>query len=79
MKAIKNFIAETAERAGSETSDYFKPIKKIGGYMAAGGIVLKIVASCIPATMPIGIASLAPDLIQIGLTLFGVSALTKKK
>ena len=79
MKAIKNFISETAERAGSETSDYFKPFKKIGGGLAVLGIGLKIVAAIFPATMPIGLASLAPEIISVGLTMFTGASLTKKK
>jgi len=76
---LKSFGKETVERLKSETSEYFKPFKKIGGILAIAGVVIKIGAAIFPATMPIGLASLAPEIISIGITMFTGATLTKQK
>lgn len=72
LKSLKN---ETIERLNTETSPYFKPFKYIGGVMLIAAAGIKIAAYFTPAAP----AALATDLLQIGLPLFGVSALTNKK
>jgi hypothetical protein len=77
FETIKN--SETVDRLASESSPYFKPFVKIGGGLAVIGLVLKVAALCFPATMPIGLVSLAPEFISIGLTMFTGASLTKKQ
>ena len=77
LEKIKN--SETVQRLGSETSPYFKPIQKVGAGIIVAGLVVKIAAVCFPATMPIGIVSLVPEMISIGMALSGVASLTKKQ
>lgn len=75
IKSLKN---ETIERLNTETSPYFKPFKYAGGILLIASATIKIVAFFSPA-MPAAAIALATDLLQIGLPLFGVSALTNKK
>ncbi len=76
LKSLKN---ETIDRLKSETSEYFKPFQKLGAGLAVLGVGLKIATAIFPATMPIGLISLAPEIISIGVTMFTGASLTKKK
>lgn len=74
---------ETYNRLNSETSDYFKPIKKAGGWLAVSGIGLKLIFVVInvvcPATIPATLIALTGDMIWVGLSVYGTATLTKKK
>jgi hypothetical protein len=74
---IKKASQETVDRLTSPPAPYFKPFIPIGGTMAVIGICLKIVAAIFPATLPIALVSLAPELISIGTTMFIGAGLTK--
>lgn len=83
MNAVTNMVnavkkTETYQRATSETPDYFKKTRNIGLITAGLGVVLKIALAIFPATAPVGIIALSGDLINIGLTVAGISVLPKK-
>lgn len=75
---IKSLTNQTIQRLNTETSPYFKPFKYAGGIMLIVSASIKIAAFFSPA-MPAAVIALSADLLQIGLPLFGVSALTNKK
>jgi hypothetical protein len=69
---------ETYQRVTADTPDYHKRIIRFGLGAAGVGLLIKIGLAIFPATMPIGLASLAGDLIYIGLSAAGVSITVKK-
>ena len=75
---LKKVGTETINRLNTETSPYFKPFKYVGGVMLIASACIKVIAIFTPA-MPVVVISLGTDLLQIGLPLFGVSALTNNK
>ena len=75
---MKKQIKELKERVKSETPQHFKKARKYGLYCAGLGIALKIGLAVFPATMPLGLALLAPELITIGLTIAGISQTARK-
>ena len=81
LKTIKapKYVQETNERVFEPTSVHFKPWIKTGGALAVAGGIIKIIAAINPATLPIGIVALAPDMIEIGLAIAGISIQTSKK
>lgn len=73
MVQPKKIVLEVKDRWTAETPKHFKRVKT-GGYVLAGvGICIKIMAAVFPPTMPIGLVSLAPELIGIGLAAAGIS------
>lgn len=78
MKAIINKYKVIEDRVKSETPNHFKKTRKYGLIAAGLGITLKIALAIFPATMPIGLTALAPELITIGLTVAGISQTAKK-
>lgn len=78
LQKTKNAVIETVERVKAPTSDYHKGVRKYGLILSGVGLTIKILAAIFPATMPIGIVSLAPELITIGLTAAGVAQTVKK-
>lgn len=72
---MKKFIAETYQRATSESPEYFKPIQKVGLGAAGLGVAIKVACLFFPATMPIGLAAIGVDLFSVGLAIFGVAKL----
>jgi len=75
---MKEIFKEVGERVKQETPTHFKRIRTAGLTAAGVGIAIKIAAALFPATMPIGIIALAPELIYIGLSVAGVSQTAKK-
>jgi hypothetical protein len=74
-----NQVIEVVDRVKSETPTHFKRFRKAGFWAAGLGLAIKIGAAIFPATMPIGLASLAPELISVGLAVAGVSTTARKK
>jgi hypothetical protein len=79
MTQIQKVTNETVERLTSESSPYFKPFKFAGGIMLIGSAVIGIGLCFFPATMPVGAAVLAGNLLKIGTPLWAVSVLTQDK
>ena len=77
---LKNKIKETEtyQRVTADTPDYHKGLIKIGLGTAGAGVLIKIAMVFFPATLPVGLASIATDLITAGLTMAGVSKTVKK-
>ena len=61
-----------------QTPDKAKKSRNVGFYIAGVGLVIKIAAALFPATMPAGIAALAPEIIGFGTLVAGYNQ-TKKK
>lgn len=78
MKTLNEQTKELKDRVLSDTPTHFVRFGNFGVIIAGAGIVVKIAAAIFPATMPIGLVSLAPELIAIGLTITGVSQTAKK-
>lgn len=75
---MKSQIKEVIERTASETPTHFKRVRNFGLGIAGLGVVFKIALVIFPGTTVVGLASLAPELITIGLTMAGVSQTAKK-
>ena len=69
---------EVIERVKAETPTHFKRVRTFGLILAGIGIACKIALAIFPATMPVGIALLVPELISIGLTMAGVAQTARK-
>jgi hypothetical protein len=76
MTQIQKVTNETIDRLTSEPSPYFKPFQKIGLGVVGLGVAIKIVACFTPA-LPVALVSLAPEMIEIGLLVWGGVVLTK--
>jgi hypothetical protein len=74
MKALNEVI----ERVQSETPTHFKRIRFFGLCLAGLGLTFKLALVAFPGTTVIGLASLAPEFISIGLTMAGVAQTAKK-
>jgi hypothetical protein len=66
------------ERINSETPTHFVRVSNVGVWMAGIGFTVKIAAAIFPLTMPVGLVSLAPELIAVGLAIAGVAQTAKR-
>jgi hypothetical protein len=75
---MKEQIKEVVERVKAETPTHFIRMRNFGLGIAGIGLVFKLALVVFPGTTIIGLASLAPELISVGLAIAGVSQTAKK-
>lgn len=83
MKTLKSAgkifkSSETYQRVVTDTPTYYKKLQKIGLAAAGFGFAIKIGLAIFPATMPIGLAAIATELITHGIMVAGISQTVKK-
>lgn len=76
---IKIFIMKLIDNIKAETPKKYKKSRSIGLTIAGAGMLIKVVAALFPATMPLGIVALAPEIIGFGTLIAGYSQTKKVK
>jgi hypothetical protein len=75
---MKAQIKEVIQRVQAESPTHFKRFANFGYVLIGLGILGKAACLLFPATIPIGIAGLAADIIWLGAGISG-TAITSKK
>lgn len=71
-------VKEVIDRVQSETPEHFKRIRKVGYWLMGIGGVIKVVGIIFPPLLPVGLISLAGDVLGWGAVMAGVATTAKK-